>query len=181
MPRKPRRKRRTREHIAADLAVNHVERLILNCGFSVERVIEDYGTDLVMYTYSDAGEIENLDVRLQVRARSGLTVLADNETISIPVDVQHLNHWLDEVSPFILVVYDMDVTDDTAYWLYVQRLFSQPAWKEKWAEHSAHSGTINLHLPRENRLDEDAIRRFRDCREEILHQAKGVIWHGEDD
>src|SRR5262245_24140444 len=120
--RRPKRKRRTREHIDADLAVNYVERLILECGYSVERVTADYGTDLVMFTYDEAGEIENLDVRLQVRARRRLTVLADNETISVPVEVQHLNHWLREVSPFILVICNGE-TRDEAYWVYTQRLF----------------------------------------------------------
>jgi hypothetical protein len=31
------RKRRTREHVIADLSVNHVERLVLRCGWTVER------------------------------------------------------------------------------------------------------------------------------------------------
>ena len=37
------RKRRTREHVIADLAVNHVERQALLCGFTIERVVHDYG------------------------------------------------------------------------------------------------------------------------------------------
>jgi hypothetical protein len=41
------RKRRTREHVIADLSVNHVERQALLCGFSVERIRVDYGIDLI--------------------------------------------------------------------------------------------------------------------------------------
>jgi hypothetical protein len=37
------RKRRTREHVIADLSVNHVERMVLRCGWTVERVRRDYG------------------------------------------------------------------------------------------------------------------------------------------
>jgi hypothetical protein len=41
-------KRRTREHIIADLSVHHVEGPILRVGFTVERFIQDYGLDLRM-------------------------------------------------------------------------------------------------------------------------------------
>jgi hypothetical protein len=46
------RKRRTREHVIADLRVNHVERLVLRCGWTVERTRYDYGLDLDMHTYN---------------------------------------------------------------------------------------------------------------------------------
>jgi hypothetical protein len=62
MPRKvpePVRKRRTREHILADLSVHHVEGPILRCGFTAERVFHDYGVDLYMSTYKANGEAEN--------------------------------------------------------------------------------------------------------------------------
>ncbi len=52
------RKRRTREHVIADLSVNYVERQVLLCGFTVERRWHDYGFDLFMNTYDPNGEIE---------------------------------------------------------------------------------------------------------------------------
>src|SRR5262249_34564309 len=51
------RKRRTREHVIADLSANHVERHALLCGFSVERIRLDYGIDLIIHTYNRSGEI----------------------------------------------------------------------------------------------------------------------------
>ena len=51
-------KTRTREHVLADLSINHVERQVLLCGFSVDRVQHDYGYDLSMATYSQGGEYE---------------------------------------------------------------------------------------------------------------------------
>lgn len=53
------RKRRTRNHIIADLSANHVEKHVLHCGFTVERMVHDYGVDLLLYTYSPEGEIED--------------------------------------------------------------------------------------------------------------------------
>ena len=52
-----RRKRRTREHVIADLSVNHVERVVLRCGWTVQRLNPDYGIDLVMTTYDASGQI----------------------------------------------------------------------------------------------------------------------------
>ena len=44
------RKRRTREHVIADLSVNHVERQVLLAGYVVDRVSNDYGIDLEVTT-----------------------------------------------------------------------------------------------------------------------------------
>ena len=44
------RKMRTRGHVLADLSINHVERQVLRCGFSADRVQHDYGYDLTMAT-----------------------------------------------------------------------------------------------------------------------------------
>jgi len=41
----PRRKRRTREHVIADLSANHVERHVLRSGHTVERLVHDYGIE----------------------------------------------------------------------------------------------------------------------------------------
>ena len=62
------RKRRTREHVIADLAVNHVERHALLCGHTVERWVFDYGLDLFLVTYDRDGQYENGQVFLQVKA-----------------------------------------------------------------------------------------------------------------
>ena len=40
------RKKRTREHIIADLSAHHVEGHILRCGCTAERIVHDYGMDL---------------------------------------------------------------------------------------------------------------------------------------
>jgi hypothetical protein len=75
------RKRRTREHVIADLSVNHVERLVLRCGWTVERTQYDYGLDLVMRTYSASGEIESGTVWFQLKATDHLPQSHDQQTI----------------------------------------------------------------------------------------------------
>jgi hypothetical protein len=62
------RKRRTREHVIADLAMNHIERQVLLCGHTLQRTVHDYGLDAILTTFNSRGEAENGLVWLQVKA-----------------------------------------------------------------------------------------------------------------
>ncbi len=115
------RKLRTREHVVADLAVNHVERQVLLCGHTVERVTHDYGIDLAPITYNAAGEVENGLVLLQVKGTERARPLARQEAVSFRVERADLRAWLTELLPVILVVYD--VAGEVAYWVHVQGHF----------------------------------------------------------
>ena len=66
------RKRRTREHVLADLSVHRVEGLVLKCGWTVQRTVADYGYDLWLEMYSETGEVEDDYVRLQLKASDNL-------------------------------------------------------------------------------------------------------------
>lgn len=79
------RKRRTRQHIIADLSCNHIERIALLCGYSVERVRADYGNDLILFTYDEHGEPETGLIYIQAKATDKLSLLAGGATISIRV------------------------------------------------------------------------------------------------
>jgi hypothetical protein len=82
-------KLRTRAHVLADLSINYVERQVLLCGFSVDRVQHDYGYDLTMTSYQTTGEIEPGPVYIQVKATDHLPWLADEQTISWLVNRLH--------------------------------------------------------------------------------------------
>jgi hypothetical protein len=97
------RKRRTREHIITDLGVNQVERFVLRCGWTVERTRHDYGVDLLMETYNEAGEVENGRIVFQLKATDHPRQSSDGSALS--------------------------ATADRAHWLYVQDYFrSRAAW-----------------------------------------------------
>lgn len=162
----PRRKKRTREHVIADLGVKHVERAILRCGFSAERVFHDYGLDLYMSTYDPVGEAENGMVLLQVKATDHLKLRADGEAVLFRVERTDLDWWLAETLPVILVVYDARA--DLAYALYVQAHFTgkgvgRPAGR-----------TVTVHIPTENVLNEAAVRRFGVAKTRVVRQMKEV-------
>lgn len=155
------RKRRTREHVIADLSVNHVERVVLRCGWTVERSRHDYGIDLFMETYTANGEVQNGRVLFQLKATDSLKRSADGTVIPLRLEWRDLLFWLNERWPVILVVYD--AREDRAFWLYVQDYFQ----RQRWTKRAGAATTVTVHIPIDNVLDEAAIRlfaRFRDKR-----------------
>ena len=165
------KKRRTRSHVLADLSANHVERYALLCGYSVERVAHDYGIDLVVTTYDAIGEIENGSVYLQLKATDAPTLLADNQTIVLRLERAHLEYWLREAAPVILVVYDAQV--DTAYWLYIQAYFEGQTDFDLISVGS----TVTVHIDKSHVLDQAAMRPFAHFRDAVQRQMEGVIRH----
>jgi hypothetical protein len=165
------RKRRTRQHVIADLSVNHVERFAHRCGHSVERSRSDYGLDLTLFTYNRRGEVENGVVYLQLKATDRLPPRGNRNTIAVRVHRSDLLHWLAEPQPIILVAYD--ATADRAYWLYVQAYFE--------AMHGFRLSKIGesttVHMDVRNVAGEDAIRKFVSYRDDVARQQRGKVRH----
>ena len=107
------RKRRTREHVIADLSVNHVERFVLRCGWTVERTRHDYGIDLVMKTYNAVGEPESGFVSYQLKATDKIKVRAKQQAVALRLEWRDIQAWRTELMPVILVLYD--AKEDRAY------------------------------------------------------------------
>jgi len=148
------RKLRTREHVLADLSINHLERHVLLCGCSIQRMHSDYGYDLIMSTFNANGEIEAGVVFFQVKATDNLPLLADGKTVSWVVSRRDLLLWMSEAFPIILVVYDG--RRDRALWLHVQVYFADhPA-----ADLFLAGATINVHVPVTNRLNRRSVQRI---------------------
>src|SRR5438270_12735340 len=87
------RKRRTREHVIADLSVNHIERFVLRCGWTVQRTTHDYGVDLLMETYNSAGEPETGRVSFQLKATDKLQVRKLGQAVAVRLDWRDLAAW----------------------------------------------------------------------------------------
>jgi hypothetical protein len=85
-------KKRTRQHIIADLSVNFVERFIFEEGHTAQRLVSDYGYDLFMVTYDDEGYPEPDLVYLQVKASDNLAVKGD--ACVFDLDVRDYNLWM---------------------------------------------------------------------------------------
>jgi hypothetical protein len=86
------RKRRTREHVIADLSVNHVERFVLRCGWTAERTVHDYGIDLVMDTFNEVGESDTGRVSFQLKATDHLQLRNKGRTIAVRLNGAIFGH-----------------------------------------------------------------------------------------
>lgn len=162
---KSHRKRRTRAHIIADLSINHVEKRILQCGWTVQRFSPDYGLDLLMTTFNRHGEIENGDVRLQIKATSSLKSDARRKTIAVRLEWRDLVYWLNELLPVILVVYD--AKSDQAWWLYLNEALRAEGRK------APTRAKVTVRVKKANVLDKTAVRRFRQFRDVAQTRSRG--------
>ncbi len=91
---KHKRKHRTREHIIADLSVNHLEYFVLKNGFTLEKFNADYGYDAELYTYNKSGEFENGLVYIQLKATDNLEAKQlRSGKLSFSIEKQHLEIW----------------------------------------------------------------------------------------
>ncbi len=66
------RKRRTRQHIIADLSAHHVEGFVIAAGHTVQAVRSDYGYDLLLFTYDADGFLEPDLVYVQMKPAEAL-------------------------------------------------------------------------------------------------------------
>jgi Domain of unknown function (DUF4365) len=149
------RKRRTREHVIADLSVNHIERVALKCGFAVQRVMPDYGLDLMVFTYTKSGEAENGHFWMQLKATDSIRLRRDRQALIVRIERAHLLHWLNESLPVFLIVYDAQ--KEAAYWLYTQRDLGEG----RVFQLRRTGDMLNLHVPTANIVDEQAMTQFR--------------------
>jgi len=167
----PARKTRTREHIIASQSIAHVESIIAAAGHTAERVFSDYGYDLIMSTFTQDREAEPGNVFIQIKATDRLRVLQDAVTIPFRIEGTDLALWREELMPVILVVYD--VVSETAYWLYVQRFCETSTGLQATRQ----AGTVAVYLHKDNVLDENAIKTFRQYKQVIFDQTRGKVKH----
>jgi hypothetical protein len=163
------RKRRTREHVIADLSVNHVERHALRCGFVAERLTHDYGIDLEVLTFDKKGEVEEGKILLQLKASDRLTIGPNQGTFAFRIERRDLVLWLAQPMPVVLVVYA--ARKDVAFWLYVQSYFRRLEGFNLFAA----GRSVTVQVPVENVVMTSAMRRFARFRNRVLEQMRKVI------
>lgn len=159
-PPQPRGKRRTREHVIADLAVNHVERQALLGDGTVERIVRDYGLDLNLFTFTPRGELEAGTIFVQVKGTEQIQWHRGQGRASFRLERLDLVGWLRQLLPVILIVYD--ATEDRAYWLHVQGHFAALPDFNLFAA----GKKVTVHLDARQVLDPAAIRQFAALRDE---------------
>jgi hypothetical protein len=153
------RKRRTREHVIADLSLNFVERFILEAGFTAQRWHSDYGYDLTMVTFDEHGFVEPGLVFWQLKASESLRITG--EEIAFDVDVKDFNLWIRERFLVILLLYD--VAGQRGYWLDIQGYFrANPGRRPRTG-----AKTVRVRVPVRQRVNRRTLPRIRLLKQEL--------------
>jgi hypothetical protein len=164
-------KLRTREHIIADLAVNHVERQVLLAGFTLERTAFDYGLDGILRVFNSQGEQEEGIVYFQIKGTDQITWIQEGAAISFRVERRDLQHWLVEPMPVMLAVYDH--TQGVVYFLYIQRYFETlPDFNLFQA-----GQTITVHIPGTQILNVQTVNEIAGYLRQVIQQITGNVRH----
>jgi hypothetical protein len=159
------RKQRTREHVIADLSVNHVERFILEEGHTAQRMEKDYGYDVVLSTYDQQGYLEPGSVYLQFKASETLKSSGSDHVFDL--DVRDYNLWMYEKMPVVLILFD--ATSKRASWLDVQGYFAEDLARlpKKGAK------TVRVRVPARQVVNRRAVALMRELKWTALGQEIG--------
>jgi hypothetical protein len=161
-------KQRTREHVIATLSMNFVERLVLKCGYVVQRPDPDYGYDLRLETFDEEGNLEPEHVPIQLKAtgRIGECELATEESFSFPISMKDYRLWSEEVMPVFLILYDSGFEE--AYWLHIQDY-------DQTQKPGVEGDTIRVRIPRKQVLGVQTIRMMRERKQAILRTVREAL------
>jgi hypothetical protein len=153
------RKRRTREHVIADLSIHHVERFILEEGHTAQRLGSDYGYDLVACTYDEHGYTEPGFLLFQFKAAEKLQAVGTDYVFD--VDVRDYNLWTRETMPVVLVLFD--ASRRRAYWLHIQSYFRED--EARRPRNGAKS--VRVRVPAHQTVTRRAVRLMRDLKGKV--------------
>jgi hypothetical protein len=162
------RKRRTREHVIADLAINFVQRLALESGYvAEEQTKSDYGYDLALTTFDEHGYVEDGAVYLQVKATDDIARFESHaEVLRFSIDMRDWSRWESEPMPVFFVLYD--ALQRQGYWLYLQAHFRAHSPPQ------ADAKTSSIQIPKKNIMDRSTMEIMREKKAAILNQMGRV-------
>jgi hypothetical protein len=159
------RKRRTRQHVIADLSANHVERFIIEEGHTAQRLGSDYGYDLVLFTHDQQGFIEPGSLFIQLKAAESWQAVGANYVFDL--DIRDYNLWMLEDFPVLLILFD--VFRRRAYWLAVQDYFAENMARRP----KRGAKTVRVRVPKRRVVNRRAVAKWRDLKREARDWAKG--------
>ena len=148
------RKKRTREHILADLGYNFTERQVLLAGHVMTKVTSDYGYDGLVNTFDINGEFEHRFFLIQVKSTENIKYSHKNRGYELTLSKRDLNHWIKNTIVVLAVLYDFK--RDKGYFIHVQDYF----YKKRIALESINK-YIQVFLPKQNEFTPDTVDYFR--------------------
>jgi hypothetical protein len=164
------RKQRTRQHIIVAQSVNHVERFLIDKGHTAERLANDYGYDLILYTYDEEGYAEEGSLYLQLKASEKLK--PSGEYFVFDIDLRDYTRWTREPMPVILILFEASTR--RAYWVYIQRYFAENLSRRPRHE----AKRVRVRVPKRQVVNGAAIQTLRTYKQAVLNQLEGAIDYG---
>ena len=162
--------RRTKQHLIADLSVNHVERIFLEAGHVPMGIPKDYGYDLTVTTHNSNGFAESGLIYLQLKAARRLKQASSGNGYKFSIHRKHYNLWRNEPAPVFLIRYC--ATTKRAYYLYLQPYFQAHGSLFK---NGAKSATI--FIPHSHTFDATAVKYMHERKRHILKQLNTTVVH----
>jgi Domain of unknown function (DUF4365) len=165
-------KKRTRDHVIADLSLAHVQYFVANAGFTSEVKTKDYGYDLTVNTFDCAGLIEPLAILIQLKAPENLNLHTDGASYWFDLDIRDYNLWVREWNPVFLILYE--ASSMRAYWLYFQQYLKSGIVRKP----KKNAKTVRVKIPTANRVKTSFFRHARHLKEQVMSKLGGVDLHG---
>jgi hypothetical protein len=165
------RKRRTRAHVIADLSLHYLAYRVVGCGFTIEIVRSDYGYDVSIFTFDKNGEIENLNMYVQLKATDKIKISKDNKRVLFSLSKRDIRSWQDEPVPVYLVVFD--AKKKRAYWLYLQRYLKS----KNLRANQIVGQSITVEISTKQALRKKTIKAWRRDKAAVLKKI-GAVDHG---
>ena len=111
-----------------------------------EETGRDFGRDLMM-EYTEDGYATNKRISIQIKGRTKLNKIFNDEIISFPLNVRTISYALNDLYPFFLFLYDG--YDGKIYFIEIKSYFSNNI---EWQNNKE---TYNIHIPIENIANEN--------------------------
>lgn len=158
------RKQRTRQHVIADISVHHVERFILEAGYTAQRLGSDYGYDLLMSTFDEQGYVEPGSVYFQFKAMETLDQTRTDYVYDL--DIRDYNLWVREKMPVVLILFD--ALRRRAYWLAVQQYFRADVGRRP----KEGAKRVRIRVPKHHVVNRRAIAQMRELKWAVIRQEQ---------
>jgi hypothetical protein len=165
------RKHRTRKHVIADMSLHHVAYLLSKGNCTIEPTRADYGYDGTVFTFDDAGQIENGTIFVQLKATDAIWRHKRVNGFSFSISAKDLAPWTEEPYPVYLILFDAKA--EKAYWLYIQEYFARHGITSS----SVTGKTLSVVIDPSHVFDSGTPGVWRAHKDEVLRQLKGLVKH----
>lgn len=163
------RKTRVRKHVIADMSLYYLAYIIASCTFTIEPTRADYGYDPTIYTFDDAGQYQNGNVFVQLKATDKPKVDPNTGEVIFRISGRDIMTW--ESEPFPAYLFAFDAARGKAYAIYLQRYFATAGISSATMK----GASVEVRLPGKE-VDVETIRDWRADKNAILTQM-GAVTH----